>query len=269
MGPILSTLTDDVDTIQDFASASTLGIATDLLTIVGMMSLMLWLQWDFTLIALAVAPLLLLFVSRIQVRRSRRPPTRCAGGNPTSSRSRRRASQSIRVVKAFDREDLQERQLAIAGQQAVDAALNARKVKSVVSPIVAVVVAACTAVVLWRGSALVIAGTMTAGTLTVFISYLASFFKPVQDLAKLTNTITMASVGVDRVNALLTAETGIEEKPDAVDPVGVKGAIGFERVAFSYDGTTPVLRDVTFEVQPGQRVGVVGHTGSGNQSGQA
>lgn len=265
VGPILSTLTDDVDTIQGFASASTLGIATDLLTIVGMMSLMLWLQWDFTLIALAVAPLLLLFVSRI------RKTVKAA-----THEVRRRESdivavaeeglQSIRVVKAFDREDLQERQLAIAGQQAVDAALNARRVKSVVSPIVAVVVAACTAVVLWRGSALVIAGTMTAGTLTVFISYLASFFKPVQDLAKLTNTIAMASVGVDRVNALLNAETGIEEKPDAVDPVHVKGAIGFERVAFSYDGETPVLRDVSFEVQPGQLVGVVGHTGSGKSS---
>jgi subfamily B ATP-binding cassette protein MsbA len=265
VGPILSTLTDDVDTIQDFASASTLGIATDLLTIVGMLILMLWLQWDFTLVALAVAPLLLLFVSRI------RKAVKAA-----THEVRRRESdivavaeeglQSIRVVKAFDREDLQERQLALAGQQAVDAALNARRVKSVVSPIVAVVVAACTALVLWRGSALILAGAMTAGTLTVFISYLASFFKPVQDLAKLTNTIAMASVGVDRVNALLTAETSIEEKPDAIEPVRIKGAIAFERVAFSYDNETPVLRDVTFEIEPGQLVGVVGHTGSGKSS---
>lgn len=265
VGPILSTLTDDVDTIQGFASASTLGIATDLLTIVGMLAMMLWLQWDFTLIALAVAPLLLLFVSRI------RKAVKAA-----THEVRRRESdilavaeeglQSIRVVKAFDREELQERQLAIAGQQAVDAALNARRVKSVVSPIVTVVVAACTAVVLWRGSALILAGAMTAGTLTVFISYLASFFKPVQDLAKLTNTIAMASVGVDRVNALLTAETSVQEKPEAIEPEKIKGAISFERVAFSYDSEAPVLRDVTFEVQPGQLVGVVGHTGSGKSS---
>ncbi|WP_304106724.1 ABC transporter ATP-binding protein [Mycolicibacterium bacteremicum] len=265
VGPILSTLTDDVDTIQGFASASTLGIATDLLTIVGMLSLMLWLQWDFTLVALAVAPLLLLFVSRI------RKAVKAA-----THEVRRRESdivavaeeglQSIRVVKAFDREELQERQLALAGQQAVDAALNARRVKSVVSPIVSVVVAACTALVLWRGSALILAGAMTVGTLTVFISYLASFFKPVQDLAKLTNTIAMASVGVDRVNALLTAETTVEEKPDAVDPPRIKGAISFERVAFSYDVEIPVLRDVTFQVEPGQLVGVVGHTGSGKSS---
>lgn len=265
VGPILSTLTDDVDTIQGFASSSTLGIATDLLTIVGMLAMMLWLQWDFTLIALAVAPLLLLFVSRI--RKSVKAATH---------EVRRRESdivavaeeglQSIRVVKAFDREDMQERELALAGQQAVDAALNARRVKSVVSPIVGVVVAACTAVVLWRGSALILAGAMTAGTLTVFISYLASFFKPVQDLAKLTNTIAMASVGVDRVNALLTAQTSVEEKSDAIDTERIKGAISFERVAFSYNSETPVLRDVTFEVNPGQLVGVVGHTGSGKSS---
>ncbi|OHU18922.1 ABC transporter ATP-binding protein [Mycobacteroides franklinii] len=265
VGPILSTLTDDVDTIQDFASASTLGIATDLLTIAGMLVLMLWLQWDFTLVALAVAPLLLLFVSRI--RKSVKAATHEVRQRESDIVAvAEEGLQSIRVVKAFDREELQERQLAIVGQQAVNAALNARRVKSVVSPIVAVVVAACTALVLWRGSALILAGVMTAGTLTVFIAYLTSFFKPVQDLAKLTNTIAMASVGVDRVNALLNAETAIEEKADAVDPGRIRGALSFERVAFSYDSATPVLRDVTFEVEPGQLVGVVGHTGSGKSS---
>jgi subfamily B ATP-binding cassette protein MsbA len=265
VGPILSTLTDDVDTIQDFASASTLGIVTDLLTIVGMLALMLWLQWDFTLIALAIAPLLLLFVSRI------RKAVKAATHEVRKRESdivavAEEGLQSIRVVKAFDREALQEQQLALAGQAAVDAALNARRVKSVVSPAVAVVVAACTALVLWRGSALILAGAMTAGTLTVFISYLASFFKPVQDLAKLTNTIAMASVGVERVGALLDAQTAIEEKEDAVDPTRLKGAVSFEKVAFSYDGEKPVLRDVTFDVEPGQLVGIVGHTGSGKSS---
>ena len=265
VGPILSTLTDDVDTIQAFASASTLGIATDLLTIVGMLALMLYLQWDFTLVALAVAPLLLLFVSRV------RKAVKAATHEVRKRESdivavAEEGLQSIRVVKAFDREKFQEQQLALAGQAAVDAALNARRVKSVVSPTVAVVVAACTALVLWRGSALILAGAMTAGTLTVFISYLVSFFKPVQDLAKLTNTIAMASVGVERVGALLEAETSIEEKPDAVDPLRIKGALSFEKVAFSYDGEKPVLRDVTFEVAPGQTVGVVGHTGSGKSS---
>lgn len=265
VGPILSTLTDDVDTIQDFASASTLGIATDLLTIVGMLALMLYLQWDFTLVALAVAPVLLIFVSRI--RKAVKAATHEVRQRESDIVSAAEEGlQSIRVVKAFDREDHQERQLAIAGQQAVDAALNARRVKSIVSPTVAVVVAACTAVVLWRGSALILAGAMTAGTLTVFISYLTSFFKPVQDLAKLTNTIAQASVGVERVSELLDAETGIEERPDAIEPRELRGALSFERVAFGYDESKPVLRDVSFDVAPGQLVGIVGHTGSGKSS---
>ena len=192
-----------------------------------MLALMLWLQWDFTLVALAVAPLLLLFVSRV------RKAVKAA-----THEVRRRESdivavaeeglQSIRVVKAFDREQLQEQQLAIAGQAAVDAALNARRVKSVVSPTVAVVVAACTALVLWRGSALILAGAMTAGTLTVFISYLVSFFKPVQDLAKLTNTIAMnvqttaittagITTGMSRASAL-ARRAGPRPRPRARSP---------------------------------------------------
>ena len=265
VGPILSTLTDDVDTIQDFASASTLGIATDLLTILGMLALMLWLQCDFTLVALAVAPLLLLFVSRIRKAvKAATHEVRIREADIVAIAEE--GLQSIHVVKAFDGEDRQERQLAAAGQQAVDAALAARRVKSVVSPVVAVVVAACTALVLWRGSALILAGTMTAGTLTVFISYLVSFFKPVQDLAKLTNTIAMASVGVERVTALLEATTDVGDKPDAVSPTRLRGALTFDRVAFSYDKDTPILRDVTFEVSAGQLIGVVGHTGSGKSS---
>ena len=265
VGPILSTLTDDVDTIQDFASASTLGIGTDFLTIFAMLALMLWLQWDFTLIALAVAPLLLLLVSRIrravkaathQVRQRQSDIVALAG----------EGLQSIRVVKAFDEESLEEKLLTDAGQQAVDAALKARRVKSVVSPIVAVVVAACTALVLWRGSALILSGAMTAGTLTVFVSYLASFFKPVQDLAKLTNTIAMTAVGVERVSALLDTAPDVVEKPDALDPSRIKGAVSFHKVGFGYDPATPVLRDVTFDVGPGQLVGIVGHTGSGKSS---
>ena len=265
VGPILSTLTDDVDTIQDFASSAMLDIATDLLTIVGILSLMFWLDWDFTLVAVAVTPLLVLFVAR--VRRAVKAATHEVRKRESDIVSAAEEGlQSIRVVKAFDREEYQERELARVGQEAVDAALNARRVKSVVAPIVGVVVAACTAFVLWRGSGLILDGTMTAGSLTVFIAYLGSFFKPVQDLAKMTNTIALASVGVDRVAELLDAEVTVTERPGARAVRSVRGHLAFESVAFSYDGETPVLRDVTFDVAAGQFVGLVGHTGSGKSS---
>jgi ABC-type multidrug transport system fused ATPase/permease subunit len=265
VGIILSTITDDVETIQDFASGSTLDMCSDTLTIVGMLGVMLWLRWDFALVAVAVTPFLLLFVARI----------RKAVKHATHEVRQRQADmlatlqeglESVRVVQAFEREDLEEEQLGQVSQQALRAALRARRVKSVLSPVVAVVVAFCTAFVLWRGSALILSGVMTTGALTVFIAYLAKFFKPVQDLATMTNTIAQASVGVERVRMILDTDTIIQERPDAIDPPPFRGDITFEHVDFGYDSATPVLRDVSFAVEPGQLVGVVGPTGSGKST---
>jgi subfamily B ATP-binding cassette protein MsbA len=107
---------------------------------------------------------------------------------------------------------------------------------------------------------------MTAGALTVFLSYLAKFFKPVQDLAKMTNAIAQAAVGVERVRGILDADTVIPEKPDAREPGKLKGEIEFEHVAFAYTADSPVLKDVNFHIQPGQLVGVVGPTGGGKST---
>jgi subfamily B ATP-binding cassette protein MsbA len=119
---------------------------------------------------------------------------------------------------------------------------------------------------MWRGSALILAGTMTAGALTVFLAYLRKFFKPVQDLATMTNTIAQAAVGVDRIRAILDADTIIPERPDAREPKVLAGEIEFDHVAFAYDPSAPVLTDVSFKVKAGQMVGVVGPTGCGKST---
>jgi subfamily B ATP-binding cassette protein MsbA len=174
--------------------------------------------------------------------------------------------ESVRVVQAFEREDLQEEELRRVGIQTVQAGLQARKIKALLSPIVNIVVAACTGLVLWRGTSLVLAGAMEVGTLTVFLSYLAMFFKPVQDLATMTNTIAQTSVGVERVRAILDADAIIPERPDAIEPQTLRGEIEFDHVSFGYDAAQPVLRDVSFTITPGQLVGVVGPTGSGKST---
>ena len=146
------------------------------------------------------------------------------------------------------------------------AALKARSIKAVLSPVVTVTVAVCTAVVLWRGAYLILAGVMTVGALTVYLSYLNKFFKPVKDLATTTNAIAQAAVGVDRIRAILETDTIIPEKPDAIDAPPVRGEIVFEHVAFAYDVKNPVLQDVSFTIKPGQLVGIVGPTGSGKST---
>jgi ABC-type multidrug transport system fused ATPase/permease subunit len=264
-GTLLSTITSDVQTIQSFASSSTLGIFVDILTIIAMLFIMFWLNWDFTLIAVAVTPFMLLLVSRFK------KVVKKATHEVRKEQSKivsvvEAGLQSMRVVKAFGRQDLAEEELAEVSEATVAASLKARRVKALLSPIVAITVALCTAVVLWRGSALILAGIMTAGALTVFLSYLNKFFKPVQDLATMTNTIAQAAVGVDRIRGILDADDIIPEHPDAHEAGKIAGDIEFEHVAFAYTADAPVLKDVSFKIKAGQLVGVVGPTGGGKST---
>ncbi len=264
-GTLLSTITTDIQTIQGFASSSTLNIFVDLLTIVSMLGLMFWLNWDFTMIAVGVTPFLLFFVSRFK------KAVKKATHEVRKEQSQivavvQQGLESMQVVKAFGRQDLEEANLAEVSHATVNAALAARRVKSMLSPVVTVTVALCTAVVLWRGAALILAGAMTVGALTVYLSYLSKFFKPVKDLATTTNAIAQAAVGVDRIRAILDTDDVIPERSDAIEPAAIKGEITFEHVAFAYAADAPVLKDVSFTIKPGQMVGVVGPTGSGKST---
>jgi subfamily B ATP-binding cassette protein MsbA len=265
VGAILSTLTSDVQTIQGFASTSTLNIFTDTLTLGGMIVVMFWLRWDFALIALAVTPLLGLFVYRVN------KAVRTAVKEVRTRQSDLMATlqeglQSIEVVQAFSQEEFEERRLRNVSMQTVTAWLKARRVSSLLSPVVGLAIAVCTGLVLWRGGLLILAGTMTAGALTVFLAYLARFFQPVRDLAVMTNTIAQVSVAFQRVLAVCDADKIIPERCAPTEPPAFRGEIAFENVAFSYDPAVPVLRDITFAINPGQMVGIVGPTGSGKST---
>ena len=264
-GTLMSTITSDVATVQNFASSSTLGILVDIVTIVFMLGLMIWLDWDFTLIAIAVMPFLLLFVFRFK-----------KAVKEVTREVRVRQSEivavvqeglgQVRAVKAFGRQDLEVAHMTAASHASTEAALRARKVKSLLSPVVAVVVALCTGIVLWKGTALIIAGTMTAGALTVYLAYLSKFFKPVKDLAGMASTLAQTTVALERIQKILGADDVIKERPGAIDPGRTRGEIRFEHVAFGYGSEALVLRDVSFTIRPGQVVGIVGPTGSGKST---
>ena len=179
----------------------------------------------------------------------------CASGRARSSRSPQQGLGSVRSVSAFDRQDLEASRMDEASRATVTAALQARRVKSLLSPVVTIVVAFCTAFVLWRGTALILAGVMTVGALTVFLAYLSKFFKPVQDLAKMTNTIAQTAVGLERIQTILSADDVIPEKPDAIAPPPFKGEIAFEHVAFGYDkdNAGPARRQLHGQAGAGHR----------------
>jgi ABC-type multidrug transport system fused ATPase/permease subunit len=265
VGTVLSTLTSDVQTVQGFASTSTLNIFTDTLTLAGMIVVMFWLRWDFALIALAVTPLLAIFVFRVN-KAVKTAVTDVRSRQSDLMATLQEGLQSIEVVQAFSQEEYQERQLRSASMQTVTAWLKARRVSSLLSPVVGLAIAICTGLVLWRGALLILAGTMTAGALTVFLAYLAKFFQPVRDLAVMTNTIAQVSVAFQRVLAVCDADKIIPERAAPKEPPPFRGGIAFENIAFGYDPAVPVLKDITFAISPGQMVGIVGPTGSGKST---
>jgi subfamily B ATP-binding cassette protein MsbA len=107
---------------------------------------------------------------------------------------------------------------------------------------------------------------VTAGALTVYLAYLKQFFKPVKDLASMTSTIAQTTVALERIETILSADEVIQERAGAVDSGRVKGAITFDRVSFGYSKDEPVLHEVSFAIEPGQVVGIVGPTGSGKST---
>jgi subfamily B ATP-binding cassette protein MsbA len=265
VGTILSTLTTDVQTIQSFASTSTLNIFTDALTLSSMTVVMIWLRWDFALIALAVTPFLIVFL--VRVNKAIKMATREVRNRQSDLLSTlQEGLQSMEVVQAYSREDYEDRQVQDVSKQTVSAWLKTRRVSALLSPVVSVVVALCTGIVLWRGALLILAGTMTAGALTVFLSYMARFFQPVRALSQMTNTLAQVSVGFQRVSAVCDADIVIAERDNTTEPPPFKGEITFDKVSFGYDSAAPVLHEVSFTIGAGQMVGIVGPTGGGKST---
>jgi ABC-type multidrug transport system fused ATPase/permease subunit len=264
-GALLSTMTDDVSTVQDFVSSYALGILVDFMTLVGMAAVMFWLEWNFALLVVAITPVLLLLISWFK--RSVKKAT---------LEVRRRESDvlavvqaglaSVRTVQALGAQRVEQARLAVASRAVIGAALRARRIKSLLSPSVGVVVATCTAVILWRGTDLALSGAISVGSLAVFLAYVGRFFKPVQDLAKMTNAVAQTHVALERIAGILDIDMTVQERPDAVEPPPLRGAIEFERVAFSYEPEVPVLSDLTLSLEPGTFTGVVGPTGSGKST---
>ena len=265
IGDILSTITDDIDNVQSFFSASLLSIAIDVATIIGMFAVMLYLDWKFTLIAMAVTPFLFLFVQRFT--RLVKQSTKAVRAKESEIVSTVEESLgAIRVIKAFAQGRLEEEKLAKRSEESVEAALQARRIKAFLSPVMDLVAAIGTALVLWYGASLVLSNQMTAGSLVVFLLYLGKMFKPMEDLAKMTNSASKAAVGMDRIQEILDSDSLLSEGPDAEEAPKLTGHIAFEHVAFGYEPDKLILTDVHFDIPAGKMGAIVGPTGEGKST---
>lgn len=264
-GDLISRVTSDIDSIQSFITQGLLGILINVITLVGMIGVMFYLNWRFTLIALSVAPVLFVVVYSYtrRIKKASRA-VRKKEGEITSVVQE--VLSSIRVVKAFAREDFEVRRLEEEGLEGVELALRARGLKARLTPIVDLIVAVGTCLVLWFGAHLVLSGNLSAGAMVVFILYLGKMYKPMQELSKMTDTYSKAAVGYERISEVLETDREVKDSRRAIRAPRFRGKIEFDNVSFNYAPDTPILEDVSFTIEPGQLAALVGPTGAGKTS---
>jgi ATP-binding cassette, subfamily B, bacterial len=260
-GDLISRVTDDIDSVQNFLDSALLGMVVNVLTLLGMIGVMFYLNWRFTLIALSVAPVLLVVVYTF-TRRIKRASRAVRKKQSELLSVVEEMLTSVRVVKAFAREDYEQKRFESQSLENVETALEARGIKAKLSPFVEIIVAVGTCLVLWYGARLVLAGRLETGVLVVFLFYLGRMYKPMRELSKMTDTISKALVGYERIKEVLKIESGVRDLPRARRAPRFKGGIEFDRVTFAYDHT-PVLKDISFRVEPGQVAALVGPSGTG------
>jgi ATP-binding cassette, subfamily B, bacterial len=261
-GELITRMTSDIDAIQSLITTGLMDALIDFLTVTGMLGIMLYLNWRFSLIGLAITPLL--FVLVYKYKRRIKQVTRSARKKETEVLSTiQEVFSSIRVVKAFAREDFEERRFARESREQVETALKAREIKARLSPLVDIILAGGTCLVLWYGARLVQSGVLTSGALVVFMLYLRKLYSPLKDLAKMTNIFSRAAIGLEAIREVMREEEQASKNADASIVPDVRGAIDFEHVHFSYTAARPAVNDVTLSIQAGTVAAFVGPTGAG------
>jgi ATP-binding cassette, subfamily B, bacterial len=261
-GDLISRVTSDIDAVQSFIASGLLGALINCLTLVGMVGVMFYINWHFTLIALSVAPVLFLVVYRYTrlIKKASREVRKKEGEIVSVVQE---VLTSIRVVKAFAREDYEQHRLEAQSLESVDLALRARGLKARLSPIVEIIVAAGTAMVLWFGGRMALDGNLSPGSLILFIWYLGKMYKPMQELSKMTDAYSKAAVGYERIREVLETQRDVRDLHGSRNARRLRGQIEFENVSFSYGEDNHTLTNVSFKIEPGQVAALVGPTGAG------
>ncbi len=261
-GDLITRVTSDIEAIQTFIDSALLGIVVNLMTLASMIAVMFYLNWRFTLIALSVMPVLFVVVYRYtgRIKKASRA-VRAKEGDLLSVVEE--VLTSIRVVKAFAREDYEQKRFDSESLANVEAGLEARSLKAKLAPVVEVIVAVGTCLVLGYGARLALAGQLSAGVLIVFLLYLGKMYKPMRDLSKMTDTVSKAIVGYERIQEVLDIESLVRNLPGARRAPTFTGQIEFDNVSFSYEADKPILKDVSFKVEAGQVAAIVGPSGAG------
>jgi ATP-binding cassette, subfamily B, multidrug efflux pump len=265
VGRLMTRVTTDVDVLNELFTSGVVSVFGDVFTLVGIMAVLIWMDWWLALVAFSVLPLIVLITQwfRVHVRESYRTVRTLIARINAFLQERLTGTSTVQLFRreardfaAFDEIDRKHR----------DANIDSIFYYATFYPAVELVSAVAASLILWVGGGWVIQDALTLGSLVAFLQYSQRFFRPISDMSEKFNILQGAMASSERIFALLDTEVeiGSPSRPDfRLKPEATLGHIGFENVTFAYVEGEPVLKNVSFEVRPGQRVALVGATGSG------
>ena len=261
-GETVSHLTADVTAVQQAMQGQVLTASAGIVTMLLYLVVMLTLDWRLTLVILSVVPLMLIasiITARMLRVRYRRVQESIANINTAIEEN----VSGVRVSRAFAREEADARRFQTENRANLQANLNTTMVESIATPVIEGLSTLSVAALLAYGGWQITIGEMQPGTLIAFLAYVQIFHQPMTELVRVNYVIQSGLAAADRIFQFMDVPRHIVDRPSAVDLVQPRGRVEFRNVDFSYDGTTPVLQDVSVTAEPGQTVALVGATGSG------
>ncbi len=262
-GDLIGRLTSDIDSIQSFVASGLLGALVSSLTLAGMIALMFYLNWRFTLIAVSVAPLLFVVIFHYtrRIKRGSREVRKKEGEIVSEIQE---VLSAIHVVKAFASEEYEQLRLAKESRESIRIALRVRGLKAKLGPTVDMIVAGGTCMVLWLGGRMVLRDALSAGSLVLFIWYLGKMYKPMRDLSKILDAYAKASVGFERIREVLETDGQVKDLPGARRaPQPPRPDRAGKRQFQLWAGSPDPKAD-----QPGHRTGTGGRAGRADRGGK-
>jgi ABC-type multidrug transport system fused ATPase/permease subunit len=264
-GEILTKLAGDTKVLKNAFTDLPLTVSSQVLTFVGMLSIMLVMSWELTLIILASLPPLVVAIVLLnrRIHRTVRHQRKLEG--KMTSRFNEVLS-SISLIQAFGRESFEEDRFETESVHNLQSGIQTSRTTAAVSKIVALVSAIGTAATVFFGAWQVLKARMTPGDLLIFAAYVTGLYKPVTNISKLSARFSQAWVSAERVGELLSVQPDIQDHRAAIKADNLRGDILFEHVSFGYQKDNLVIHDVSFQVRQGQKVALVGGSGAGKST---
>ncbi len=268
VGRLMSRLQGDVNSMQEFLETSVLSVG-DIMLLVGIVGVMLWLDWQLALLVLMVIPILLV-VRILWLARARAAFMAAHEANSVTNGALAEAIHGVRAVQAMDRAALNARLYDELVEDNFNAHLRASRLAQIMVPIVDSLTGIAMAVVVVAGGLMVVSGRIEVGVMVAFLFYIQRFFDPIRSLTMQYSVMQRAMASGHRLTEVLDVEVAVQDAPDAV-ALGEDddGSVEFRNVTFGYDPEHPVLKNVSFRVGSGETVALIGPTGSGKSSSMA